>query len=383
MPTTFDPVPVLAEPAAAHRQRGAVLDILTPTFTGSGKEYFRIWIVNLLLTVATLGVYSAWAKARRLQYFDRNTMLAGATFDFGGRPGAILRGRALAVLLLAAYNYAFGLSLTLGLAVAGALLLALPFLMRGALRYRLCNTSYRGLPFGFRGSVTGAYLAYLPPVATVLLPGALFAADPENPLAALAFVLYLGWPAMYSAMKRYQHSHITYGNRCAHYDVPMRRFVRPYALAALAFLLGSFAVVFAVVMTTAGWADGRLVPATTLDAMAYALPVYLLLLLTGPYLQVRLANLAWSGTGFPDLRIRCDMKAWAFTRLQLANALLTVLSLGLYRPFAVVRVYRYRLACLSLQVHEDFESISAESRRVRQGAAGDGAADLLGLDLSW
>jgi uncharacterized membrane protein YjgN (DUF898 family) len=382
MPITSDYVPAVAEPAAAS-QRGLVLDILTPTFTGSGKEYFRIWVVNLLLTVATLGVYSAWAKARRLQYFDRNTMLAGATFDFGGRPGAIFRGRVLAVLLLAAYNYAFGLSLTLGLAVAGALLLALPFLMRGALRYRLCNTSYRGLPFGFRGSVAGAYLAYLPPVATVLLPGALFAADPENPLAWLAFVLYLGWPAMHGAMKRYQHRHITYGNRRAHYDVQVRRFLRPYALAALGFVLGSFAVVFAMMMATAGWDDGRLLPATTLDAMAYALPVYLLFLLTGPYLQVRLANLAWSGTGGPSLRIRCDMKARAFTRLQVANALLTVLTLGLYRPFAVVRVYRYRLACLSLQVHEDFESISAGSRRVRPGAAGDGAADLLGLDLSW
>jgi uncharacterized membrane protein YjgN (DUF898 family) len=220
-------------------------------------------------------------------------------------------------------------------------------------------------------------------VATVLLPGALFAADPENPLAALAFVLYLGWPAMHGAMKRYQHRHITYGNRCAHYDVQVRRFVVPYALAALAFVLGSFAVIFALVMATAGLDDGRLLPATTQDAVTWALPVYLLFLLTGPYLQVRLANLAWSGTGFPGLRIRCDMKAFAFTRLQLANALLTVLTLGLYRPFAVVRVYRYRLACLSLQVHEDFESISAESRRVRPGAAGDGAADLLGLDLSW
>jgi uncharacterized membrane protein YjgN (DUF898 family) len=377
-----DHVPVLAEPAGA-RQRGAtVLDILTPTFTGSGSEYFRIWIVNLLLTLATVGVYSAWAKVRRLQYFDRNTMLAGATFDFGGRPGAILKGRALAVALLVAYNYTFQLSLALGMAVTGALLLALPCLMRGALRYRLCNTSYRGLPFGFRGSVAGAYSAYLPPVATVLLPGVLFAIDPDSPLAALPFVLYLGWPVMHSAMKRYQHTHITYGNRGANYDVPVRRFVRPYAFAALVFALGS-AAAGAALGLAAGWDNGPVLPGTTWGAVVYALPVYLLFLLTGPYLQVRLANLAWSGTGFPGLFIRCDMRAHVFTRLQLANAVLTVLTLGLYRPFAVVRVYRYRLACLSLQVIDDFESISAGSRRVRPGAAGDGAADFLGLDLSW
>ena len=36
-------------------------------FTGSGGEYFRIWAVNRTLTVLTLGLYSAWAKVRRLQ----------------------------------------------------------------------------------------------------------------------------------------------------------------------------------------------------------------------------------------------------------------------------------------------------------------------------
>jgi uncharacterized membrane protein YjgN (DUF898 family) len=70
-------------------------------FTGSGSEYFRIWVVNLLLTVLTLGIYSAWAKVRRLQYFDRNTLLAGASFDFHGDPKAILKGRLLGVALLA------------------------------------------------------------------------------------------------------------------------------------------------------------------------------------------------------------------------------------------------------------------------------------------
>ncbi len=38
-------------------------------FTGDGREYFRIWIVNVSLTVITLGIYSAWAKVRRMRYF--------------------------------------------------------------------------------------------------------------------------------------------------------------------------------------------------------------------------------------------------------------------------------------------------------------------------
>jgi uncharacterized membrane protein YjgN (DUF898 family) len=110
------------------------------SFTGSGAEYFRIWVVNLLLSVATLGIYSAWAKTRRLQYFYRNTQLAGAGFDFRGDPKAILRGRLLAVALLGAYHYAFGFSRATGIAIVALLLLALPFMMRSALRFRLANT---------------------------------------------------------------------------------------------------------------------------------------------------------------------------------------------------------------------------------------------------
>lgn len=33
-------------------------------FRGRGGEYFRIWIVNLALSLLTLGIYSAWAKVR-------------------------------------------------------------------------------------------------------------------------------------------------------------------------------------------------------------------------------------------------------------------------------------------------------------------------------
>lgn len=33
-------------------------------FAGSGQEFFRIWIVNLFLTIITLGIYNAWEIGR-------------------------------------------------------------------------------------------------------------------------------------------------------------------------------------------------------------------------------------------------------------------------------------------------------------------------------
>ncbi len=84
------PTPTLAAPNA-HCVR----------FTGSGREYFGIWIVNLLLSIVTLGIYSAWAKVRRTQYFARNTELDGARFDYHGDPMYILKGRLIAFGLFA------------------------------------------------------------------------------------------------------------------------------------------------------------------------------------------------------------------------------------------------------------------------------------------
>jgi uncharacterized membrane protein YjgN (DUF898 family) len=364
-----------------------VTEALTFTFSGSGKEYFRIWIVNLFLTVATLGIYSAWAKVRRLQYFDRNTHLAGAVFDFLGDPKAILRGRVLAVVMLTAYHYAFGFSRTFGVTVIALLLLAMPFLLRSALRFRLHNTQYRGLNFEFTGSAAGAYLSYLPPMLAFLLPSALLAVDPTGMSTVAASLLYLGWPLMHGAMKGYQHRHLQFGGAASTYTVPARRFFKPYLVSGLVLigtmiLLGVIAAI--AISALPKHADGAQGSAAAwLPILASLVGAYIMYLLIGPYIQVRIANLAWSNTTFPGVEIRSTMSARAFARLQTVNVLLTLLTLGLFRPFAVVRIYRFRLANLTLHASAGFEQVVADAARKRNGATGDGVADFFGIDLSW
>ena len=57
-------------------------------FTGSGEEFFGIWIINLVLSICTLGIYSAWAKVRTKRYFYGNTILAGSSFEYVANPMA-------------------------------------------------------------------------------------------------------------------------------------------------------------------------------------------------------------------------------------------------------------------------------------------------------
>ena len=375
-------------PAAAN-DSAPVAETLGFTFTGSGQEYFRIWIVNLMLTVATLGIYSAWAKVRRLQYFDRNTQLAGATFDFRGDPKAILKGRVLAVLLFASYQYAFGFSAEVGLTVFVTLLVALPWFMRSALRFRLHNTQYRGLRFDFSGSVGGAYRAYLPPLVTFLLPGVVLALMPGKLTGLYAFLLYVAWPLMYGAMKGYQQRHLEFGAAAATYTLPAHRFIKPFLIALLIALAGMLVLMTALGITSFAWtklAGGASRSSWMMMVVPFLgslLAAYILYLLAGPYLQARYTNLVWSHTAFPGLEIRSTMRAREFVRLQTVNAVLTLLTLGLFRPFAAVRVYRYRIEHLAVHAGASLEQHIAAAARKPAGASGDGVADFGMIDLSW
>ncbi|WP_426110038.1 YjgN family protein [Massilia sp. PWRC2] len=362
----------------------ATEEVLTPAFTGSGQEYFRIWIVNLFFSVATLGIYSAWAKVRRLQYFDRNTELGGAVFDFRGDPIAILRGRMLALVMLVAYHYAFGFSSTVSLVILGALAALLPFLMRGALRFRLRNTEYRGLSFGFTGSALGAYTTFGPILLVFVLPGLLVTMAPANPLVLWSFLLYLLWPLLHAQLTRYQRANVSFGTAPSRYALPAWTFYRLYLIVfglglAATVVFGLAAAAAAFVGKTAGAPSSW----TTSVAMLVGVVLYYLaMLLCIPYMTARLANAVWSNTSFPGIRIECDMSARALARLQVVNVLLTIVTLGLFRPFAVVRVHRFRLAAMTVVASGGFEHVLAQAAHAGS-ASGEGAADFFGFDLSW
>ena len=360
-------------------------------FTGSGKEYFRIWIVNLCLTIATFGIYSAWAKVRRQQYFDRNTSLAGSVFNFHGNPIAVLKGRLIALVLLFAYHYAFGFSKTFGIVVIVLIFVGMPWLIRSALRFRLRNTSYRGLRFNFNGTIAGAYLSYAPLLLVLVFPACFAALFPDKPiwLASCLGALYLCWPLIHGRMKVYQHSHLQYGDQNSTYSGSSISLLKSYSIAAA---LGLVLVLLFVILSGTGttiWVashKGAEVQSRITDFILFAffglLYTYIAYLLLGPYLQVRIWNLVWNRTRFPGLSIQSTLRVLPYARLQAVNVILTLLTLGLFRPFAVVRLYRYRLAHLSVTC-DSLDDFLQHHQAEKISANGDGAADFLGIDLSW
>lgn len=377
MPDTYLAAHVPASVPAPARE-------LPLTFSGTGAEYFRIWIVNLLLTIVTLGIYSAWAKVRRLQYFDRNTALDGAAFDFDGNPVAILKGRIVALVLLFAYQFAFGFSVTAGLLVVGMLVLLLPYLLRGALRFRLHNTCWRGLRFAFTGSTRGAYAAFVPPMLIVMAPGVFGAilarSGPRapSPWVAVFGLLYLVWPLLHAAVKRYQHAHIRFGGVDSTYTLPSRRFWLPYLIAfSLVIALG--AILAVAIAAAVKWNHAG---ASSLVAWTPLALAYLGFLSVFPYLQSRIGNLVWSHTGFPGVTIASNLTFRDLLKLHAVNTVLTLLTLGLFRPFAAVRTHRYTLAHVQISASVDIDALIDASDHADVNAVGDGAADFLGVDFA-
>ncbi len=141
-------------------------------FTGNAGEYFGIWIVNLLLSIITLGIYSAWAKVRRKKYFYNNTLIDGVGFDYHASPIAILKGRIIAVILFVLYQVLAGFSPVAAVVLLIAFLFALPWIVVRGLTFNARNSSHRGLRFDFDGSYLQAALTFvLYPILVVITLG--------------------------------------------------------------------------------------------------------------------------------------------------------------------------------------------------------------------
>jgi uncharacterized membrane protein YjgN (DUF898 family) len=304
-------------------------------FTGKAGEYFGIWIVNVLLTIVTLGIYSAWAKVRRQRYFYGNTMLAGASFEYHARPAQILIGRIIVLAMLAAYNLtAYFLPIVSGI-IGVAFLFAIPwFVMRG-LRFRARVTSYRNVRFDFAGGYGGAFLAYL--LGGLLTWGS---------LGLLA-------PIASQWMWRYTLGNLRYGDRPIECDPRLEKLYGQFVMPAAVFLGGLvFIVVLGVatfvIASGAGFDFANRLPSdfavVGIIAAVYAAlaPFFVLYVLVGLLYAAGTRNVALNETVIDGRHVLASkVGRWRFAWIAISNFFATVLTLGLLRPWAAVRMARY------------------------------------------
>jgi len=373
--------PSFADLPTTPRKR--TLDI---RFTGSGSEYFRIWAVNLLLILVTLGLYLPFAKARRIRYFYANTLIDGQALSFHGDPWKMCRGFVLLVVVFGLYLGLGALSPGLGAGAFVALVLLWPPLWRAGLRFRLANTSWRGLRFGFTGSVVDAYKAFLP----AAIPLALLEIVPVDGstvdkaisgVAAIAFNLLAPWAL--GLAKRYQHNHYGYARQ------QTRTTLHPSQVWGLSFkagLMGSLTAILlgiaAAAFVPALWNQESWLPTAGVALLAVlAVLAVLAWVIASAVLTAGLQNLAWSQTASDDIRFYSALSTAALMRLTVKNWLLMIVTLGLYRPFAAVATTRLKLEAVTLETSVDLDTLAGNAAAADANASGDFAGDFFGIDL--
>ncbi len=309
-------------------------------FTGSGREYFGIWIVNIVLTILTLGIYSAWAKVRNRQYFYGNTVLDSNNFQYLANPVTILKGRIIAVIALVIWQTASHFSFMLSMLLLLVFIPLFPWVLARSLRFNAVNSAYRGVRFNFVGS-------YLDAAKVVLL----------WPFVSI-ITFSLGLPLSLHQKHKFQVENSRYGMAAFHFKGTLV----DYYLFGLKILL-------------------TLVVAGLLAVAVHPVAALLGYILVFGYFQASLTNLYLNNVGLAGHRLESNMSKRTTVWIFFTNSLLILLTLGLYTPWAKVRMASYRASCTTAVIAGDLDKfIGTQVEQVN--AFGQEFGDVFDMDIA-
>ena len=382
------------------------------SFTGRGGEYFKIWIVNILLSIITLYIYSAWAKVRTRRYFAGNTVLDNSSFDYHATGKQILLGRIIAVVLLIIVTVGGVIDPFVSIGGFVILALLLPWAVWRSIKFNMRMTSYRNVRFGFDGKLGPMYMYLLvmpliPLLVAAVVAGGLYmsgiVAVPE--LASIGavgvFAMYLMYPWVHKRLANYMLRNYRYGTAKFSGELSTGRF---YAIYIKAFFL-SLLVYFAVLLVGAGIAFllsslGILGPdffesffqnpeqfgqtGSILGILAvvfFYLVIFFIGTLITSYFRSRLREHLFDN-GILDQRVdpESTVTARGLWWISISNILILVFTLGFGYPWTKVRMARYIADNTVVHAEDSLDNfVSDEKDKV--GALAEELGDAFDMDV--
>lgn len=346
-------------------------------FRGATGEYFRIWIVNVLFSILTLGIYSAWAKVRNKRYFYGNTYLAGANFEYHANPLSILVARLIVFVgIIGGGGLLAGEDPVLVAAHSSLLLLLLPWAMVRGFAFNARNSSYRGIRFGFHRRYAPLYLIFAPIFIPLLILNAAAAwwAPAEEYFAAhgaallgVLLLLFIFAPAVARRYHQFKAENHFIGNLPFCFHPPKRGYILALWIAPAAMIVSLALLLFILLaLQSAMSSDGA--PSLFFPIVAaYAGFLFWTSLIAG-----KLFKMFWSGVAAERARVVCDISVWRFAiNIQLINYLAMILTLGLATPWARVRKVKYLAENMRLLAEPELMAEIAAAAADKTGALGE------------
>ncbi|WP_233965779.1 YjgN family protein [Pectobacterium polaris] len=357
-------------------------------FHGKAGEYFAIWLVNALLTIVTLGIYSAWATVRRRRYFYGNTEINGDRFDYHAQPIQILKGRLLVIAGIILFYIILSFSPVLATVIALAFAALIPIIVIRNWRYDAIMSSYRGIRFNYHCQTGRAYwVLLLCPILLLLAFYAVLAVamiigmQSDSPIIITLIVLALvvpGFAAVNGIMKMMQLdfyvNNLFFGKTAFKAELTKAAFIKfalisllifvPFLIAALSFMGSFFFTLYQIIMMGA---DSETIAMMLLSNAFNFIMMFVVALLgvlvSSSYLVVAQRNYLFNQTSLNGgVKLHSSMQTLSYMGLLITNSLITIFSLGWAAPVAEIRHARYianatavegDLELLHVQAHQD------------------------------
>jgi len=320
------------------------------TFNGSGNEYFKIWIVNILLTIVTLGIYSAWAKVRNGRYFYGNTQLDDSSFAYLANPFTILKGRLIAFVLFAIFVTVQNLMPLVSVGLSLLLLMAFPWLVIRSLAFNANNSAYRNVRFGFDGKYGEAFMAIL--------------------IWPLLGTLSLGllMPVALQRQQKFLIENSRYGSSKFSFSATGRDYFNAFLKLIVIVVAGVILVVAISIMAPAR--ASILIP-------VLMVPLYLYAII---YLNITITNMKFNNSLLAAHSFKCNYELKSYASLLITNTLFTALTLGIYIPWAKVRSAQYLANHLELIAEDDLNGFAAAEQE-KVSAIGQEVGDIFDMEF--
>ncbi|TDR31841.1 YjgN family protein [Hydromonas duriensis] len=340
------------------------------TFSGRGRDYLSLWLINWIFTIATLGIYSAWAKVRRLQYVHQNTQLAGYAFGFHGEAQKILIGRIIGIGLIMLSNSMNWISTELTGTFTLCLILMFPWLYRSSIRFYTRNTSYRNIRFKFTGTSKRIYGIY---VTNILL---------------LLFTLGFAFPYTVYRLRRYRVNNSNWGHNSFNFSSSTGAFFRIYILSFITTILilagVGIAVFFSATSAIEKIAEGINNENENIYFIfvgLYALFIYAVYMVAHLLTQDMIYKESWNHINIGPTRFSCDLSIPRLYLIRIGCFLASIATLGIFIPFAHMIITKHRIESISVIPSHDFDVMQAilDEDTTRSAEV----ADMFDIDIGW
>lgn len=334
---------------------------------GNGGELFKIFLVNLILTLLTLGIYRFWGKTQIRRYLWSHTSFEGERLEYTGTGKELFLGFLIVVFVILVplfggmawlqfYLEANDPALLpqLGFLQSMIIFYLIPVAIYRARRYRLSRTRWRGI----RGAQTGSALAYGGMTLSCYF------------LAALTLGLTL--PLVRTLLLRYKLNNTLFGDRRLRFGARPGPLYKPF-LWVFGSCLGIFILIVALMGFLAGFRAALFLSAPEAAGVFLAMAFIPLIILPWYFYKAAEYRYFAGQTRYEGLVFSSDVTGWQLIRLYVGNLFILVFTLGLGRPVVYIRMIRFLSRHLTMSGAEDYSAIIQSA--LEMPATGEGLAD--------